>query len=97
MNELNMVTGLNDMPEITDFSRGRKNPFAEKIKKEGITITESKYYSPEDLANGVMDDTKEIVSALVGLMSREETTRLLLHIKDNYNLPCSPHVWECIS
>jgi hypothetical protein len=77
-----------------DFSNGRKNPHADTIIKRGYSITE--HYSPEDVANGDIDDTKDIVAALVELMSREETTRLLLFIRDNYNLPCSPHVWECV-
>ena len=87
---------MNDMPEITDFSKGRRNPFAEKIKKEGITITETRHYSAEDIANGLLDDSKDIVAALVELMSKEETMRLLAHIKENYNLPCSPNVWHCL-
>ena len=77
-----------------DFSNGRKNPHSEAILKNGYSITE--HYSAEEVANGEIDDTKDIVAALVELMSREETTRLLLYIKDNYNLPCSPEVWESI-
>jgi len=45
---------LSDIPEITDFSTARKNPYYEKIRKNGFTITER--YSPEDVAemiNGV--------------------------------------------
>jgi hypothetical protein len=84
----------NDMPEITDFSKGRKNPYAEKIKKEGYSITI--HYSPEDVAKGYIGDKKDIAQALIELMSEDEATRLLLHIKENYNLPCSPHLWEVI-
>ena len=40
---------MSDIPEITDFSKGRPNPFAEKIKKYGFSITV--HYSPEDIAN----------------------------------------------
>ena len=83
------------MKEHYDFSNGRKNPHAEAILKNGYSITE--HYSPEDVANGDIDDTKDIVAALVELMSKEETTRLLLYIKDNYNLPCSPDIWECLT
>jgi hypothetical protein len=82
------------MKEHYDFSNGRKNPHAETILTKGYSITE--HYRPEDVANNNIDDTKDIVAALVELMSREETTRLLLYIKDNYNLPCSPHVWESV-
>ena len=96
MNKEFLNVDVDDMPEITDFSKGRKNPFAEKIKKEGYTITYTEHYSPEDVANSDFDDTKDIVAALVDLMSKEETTRLLLYIKENYNLPCSPNLWHCI-
>jgi len=78
-----------------DFTKGRKSPHAEVILKKGYSITE--HYSPEDVASGdFFDDTKDIVMALLDLMSKEETVRLLLHIKDNYNLPCSPNVWHGI-
>ena len=41
---------VDDMPEITDFSKGRKNPLlAQKLKKEGYTIRI--HYSPEDIVN----------------------------------------------
>ena len=41
-----MEFGLKAMP---DPSRVKKNPFYEKIMKEGFTIKE--YYSPEDIQN----------------------------------------------
>jgi len=96
MSEYNTNIDLEEMPEITDFSKGRKNPFAESIKKEGYAIRVTKHISPEDVASVGIDDTKDIVAALVNLMSKEETTQLLLHIKDNFNLPCSPNVWDGI-
>ena len=37
------------MKEFYDFSKGRKNPYAERIRKEGYSVTI--YYSPEDIAN----------------------------------------------
>ena len=94
MSAINLSAALDDMPEITDFSKGRKNPFAEKIRKEGYSITV--HYSPKDVADGVIDDKKDIVQALVELMSEDEAGKLLLHIKENYNLPCSPVVWETV-
>lgn len=33
------LRGLEEMPEITDFSSAMKNPFAEGIKKDGYSIT----------------------------------------------------------
>ena len=40
-----------DIREMTadDFAKGRKNPYAERIKREGFSITV--HYSPEDVAN----------------------------------------------
>jgi len=78
-----------------DFSKGRKNPHAETISTKGYSITE--HYTPEDVANGDFDDTKDIVAALVELMSKEETMQLLQYIKENYDLPCSPNVWHSVS
>ena len=94
MNEMNLRVTLDDMPEITDFSKGRKNPFAERIKKEGYSVTV--HYSPEDIADGSIGDKKDIVQALVELMSEDEASKLLLHIKNNYDLPCSPDLWEVV-
>ena len=88
--------GINydDIPEIKDFSKGRKNPHAKNIREHGYSITI--HYTPNDVINGEFDDTKDIVQALVELMSVDDTKRLLLHIKNNYNLPCSPNVWDNI-
>ena len=38
MSEHNKNIDLSDIPEITDFSKGRKNPFAGQFK-HGYTIT----------------------------------------------------------
>ena len=43
---------LSDIPEITDFSKARKNPFAKRIRENGFSITV--HYSPEDVAR-IMD------------------------------------------
>ena len=71
-----------------------KNPHAAKIKEKGYSVTI--HYSPEDVAGGNIDDIKDIVQALVELMSESEAKQLLHHIKDNYNLPCSPDLWEVL-
>ena len=82
------------MRDCYDFSNGRKNPHAEKIKKEGYSITI--HYSPQDVADGHLDDTKDIIQALVDLMSPSESKRLLMYIRDNFDLPCPPEIWENI-
>ena len=79
------------MREYYDFSKGRKNPHAEKILKEGYSVTI--HYSPQDIAEDNFDDTKDIIQALVELMSVDDTKRLLEHIKNNYDLPCSADLW----
>ena len=40
---------LSDIPEIIGKKKVRKNPFYERIMKEGFTVQE--YYSPEDIEN----------------------------------------------
>ena len=85
---------FSDIPPITDFSTGRRNPHAEKIKKEGYSVTI--HYSPQEVANSDLDDLKDIVQALVELMSPAETKQLLKHKKEQYDLPCSPFVWESV-
>ena len=39
---------ISDIPEITDFSSARPNPYAKKIRESGYSITI--HYSPEDVA-----------------------------------------------
>ncbi|MCL2404918.1 MAG: hypothetical protein FWC92_05145 [Defluviitaleaceae bacterium] len=94
MHKVDTHIDYSDIPEITDFSKGRKNPHATKIKKEGYSVTV--HYSPEDVASGQFDDTKDIIQALVELMPVADTKRLLTHIKEHYDLPCSPHVWDVL-
>jgi len=47
MNE-DMSIDLSDIHEITDFSKARKNPYAEKLRKNGYSIMIN--VSPEDIA-----------------------------------------------
>ena len=49
-----------DIREMTaeDFSKARKNPYAEKIKKEGFSITV--HYSPKDVANMTKRNIEQI-------------------------------------
>jgi len=49
MNEKDRTIDYSDIPEITDFSSARKNPYADRIKKHGYTIRI--HYSAEDVAN----------------------------------------------
>jgi len=39
---------LSDIPEVRGSKKSRRNPFYERIMRDGFSITE--YYSPEDVA-----------------------------------------------
>ena len=54
----NIPIDLSDIPEITDLSNARKNPFAEKIRKNGYSVTI--HYSPEDVAARTKDNVSKI-------------------------------------
>ena len=59
----NLSINLSDIPEITDFSSARKNPYYERIVNHGFSITE--YYSPEDvkkMINGICDKKIDILN-----------------------------------
>jgi len=47
------MVDTSDIREMTaeDFARGRKNPYAEKIRKHGFSITITEHFSPEDVAD----------------------------------------------
>ena len=94
MSDNDKTIDYSDIPPITYLVNVRKNPHAEVIKKRGFSIMT--HFSPEDIEKDLFDDTKEIVRALVELMTASETKRLLRFIKDNYDLPCSPNVWDCL-
>ena len=50
-----------EIKEVTDFSKARKNPYAERIKKHGYSITI--HYSPDDVAR-MTKQTLEKIQAL---------------------------------
>jgi hypothetical protein len=80
------------MKSYYDFSNGRKNPHAAKINEEGYSVTI--HYSPQEITDAHFDDTKEIIQALVELMTADDSKRLLAHIKNNYDLPYSVDLFE---
>ena len=47
-----------DIPEVTDFSNARSNPYAEKICKQGYSILI--HYSPEDIDRMTFDAIEKI-------------------------------------
>ena len=52
---------LSDIPEITDFSRGRKNPFAGMFKEGYTIIVEHKDYDEIITVKKTRRDKKAIV------------------------------------
>ena len=91
----NTLINYEDIPKINKLTKMCKNPFADTINKEGYSIII--HYTPEDVANGEIDDSRDIAQALIELMPVDDVKRLLLHIKDNYDLQCSPTVWETVN
>jgi hypothetical protein len=49
---------LSDIPEVTDLSMAQRNPYAEKIRKNGYSITI--HYSPEDVAAQVKENVERV-------------------------------------
>ena len=53
---------LSDIPEITDISTARKNPYYERIIKRGFSITE--HYTAEDVAEMIKDTCNRKIDVL---------------------------------
>jgi len=53
-----MSIDLSDIPEITNFSNARKNPYAEKLRKHGYSIIIN--VGPEDIANMTQNNIEKI-------------------------------------
>jgi len=51
-----------EIREITDLSKARKSPFAEKLKKKGFSITV--HYSPEDVVKIIKDTCERDIDLL---------------------------------
>jgi hypothetical protein len=56
-NEMKMID-TSEIKEITDFSKARKNPYAEKLRKNGYSIVIN--VSPEDINNMTKRNIKRI-------------------------------------
>jgi len=71
-----------DIPEITDFSSARPNPFAEKIRKNGYSIII--HYSPEDVARMTQNALKKIESLDILELDSDESAALEKYKKANF-------------
>ena len=71
-----------DIPEITDFSSARPNPFAEKIRKNGYYIII--HYSSEDVARMTQNALKKIESLDILELDSDELAALEKYKKANF-------------
>jgi len=81
MNIDNIPIDLSDIPEITDFSKARKNPYAEKIKKHGYSITI--HYSAEDVAARIKDNVEKIQGMDMSDLDPDEQMALKKYMEAN--------------
>jgi len=77
----NIPIDLSDIPEITDFSKARKNPYAEKIRKHGYSITI--HYSPEDVAARVKENVERIQGMDMSDLDQDERRAFERYLEAN--------------
>jgi len=78
---INKKIDTSDIPEITDFSKARNNPYADKIKKHGYSITI--HYSPEDVARMTQNNIDKIKSLDMLELDPDEIAALEKYRKAN--------------
>ena len=72
---------LSDIPEITDFSKARKNPYAEKLRKQGYSIVIN--VSPEDIANMTRINIEKIKDMDMLELDQDERRALEKYMETN--------------
>ena len=77
----NIPIDLSDIPEITDFSKAKKNPFADKIKKHGYSIVI--HYSPEDVAANTKANIERIQSMDLTALDQDERKAFEKYLEAN--------------
>jgi len=70
-----------DIPEITDFSKARPNPYAERIKKHGYSITI--HYSPADVERMTQAALEKAKSLDMLELDPEELEALEHYMREN--------------
>jgi hypothetical protein len=78
---LNENINTSDIPEITDFTNVRPNPYAENIKKHGYSITI--HYSPEDVARMTQNAIEKIETLDMLELDPDEVAALEKYQKAN--------------
>jgi len=81
MDYKNIPIDLSDIPEITDFSKAIKNPYAEKIRKHGYSITI--HYSPEDVAQDLQKTITRAEDLLTTDLDEDERSAMERYIHAN--------------
>ena len=79
---INKKIDTSDIPEISDFSNARPNPYAEKIRKYGYSITI--HYSPEDVARMAQNSFEKIKSLDMLELEPDELAALEKYHKANF-------------
>jgi len=77
----NIPIDLSDIPEITDFSKARKNPYAERIRKNGYSITI--HYSPEDVAARTKENVERIQGMDMSDLDQDERRAFERYLETN--------------
>ena len=78
---INDKIDTSDIAEITDFSKARLNPYAEKIRKYGYSIKIR--YSPEDVARMTKNTIDKIKSLDMLELDPDEIAALEKYLKNN--------------
>ena len=81
MSKNNIPIDLSDIPEITDFSTARKNPYAEKLRKHGYSIIIN--VSPEDIANMTRQNIEKIKGMDMFELDPDEQKALEMYVEAN--------------
>jgi len=83
MNIDNIPIDLSDIPELTekDFANARKNPFADRIKKHGYSITI--HYSPEDVASRIRENADRIYGMDMSDFDEDERKAFEKYLESN--------------
>ncbi|MCL2323325.1 MAG: hypothetical protein FWC47_14630 [Oscillospiraceae bacterium] len=76
-----MSIDLSDIPEITDFSKARKNPYAEELHKHGYSIVIN--VSPEDIANMTKTNIDKIQDMYMLELDSDERIALEKYLETN--------------
>ena len=64
-----------------DFAKARKNPFAERIKKHGYSVTI--YYSPEDVASKIRENVAKVHGMDMSDLDEDERKAVQRYLESN--------------